>query len=54
VARLDLIGVDRGETGAARRQALRHFLIVELEPDDERGCLNARRCDGEAAHLRLR
>ena len=54
VARLDLIGVDRGETAAARGQALRHFLIVDLEPDDERDCLNARRCDGEAAHLRLR
>jgi hypothetical protein len=53
VARLDAFGEDRREPGAARRQALRHLLIVELDVDHERCRLNLRRRHREAAGLRL-
>ena len=45
--------LDRREAGAAGRQTLRHFWVVELEPNDERRGLDGCRSDGEAAHLRL-
>src|SRR5262245_17737294 len=53
VARLDTIGVYRGEPGASGGQAPRHLLVVKREADHE-GCrLNLGRRDREAADLRL-
>lgn len=40
MCRLDRFSIDRGRAGSARRQALRHFLVVEPDANKERRRLN--------------